>query len=101
MLSSFILSADQKPGLENEEPDKGIVNCSGSASKSENAEDFTSNADEKDDDESDDPKTRATSSPDIEQTGKNSLQINYGVKFCTIKTHQFERFCTYATLFFL
>lgn len=72
MLSSFILSADQKPGLENEEPDKNIVNCSGSASKSENAEDFTSNADEKDDDESDDPKTRATSSPDIEQTGKNS-----------------------------
>lgn len=72
ILSSFILSADQKPGLENEEPDKGIVNCTGSASNSENAEGSTLNADEKDDDESDDPKTRATPSPDIEQTGKNS-----------------------------
>ncbi|XP_011446304.2 diencephalon/mesencephalon homeobox protein 1 [Magallana gigas] len=67
------LNTDQKPGLENEEPDKGIVNCTGSASNSENAEGSTTNADEKDDDESDDPKTRATPSPDIEQTDKETL----------------------------
>lgn len=102
ILSSFILSADQKPGLENEEPDKGIVNCTGSASNSENAEGSTTNADEKDDDESDDPKTRATPSPDIEQTGKNSshFQLRCLSLYDIIKTHRFVRICTHATLFF-
>lgn len=95
ILSSFILSADQKPGLENEEPDNGIVNYSGSASKSENAEGSTTNADEKDDDESDDPKTRATPSPDIEQTGKNSshfqlLCLSLYDKDTSIRTHLYS-----------